>query len=550
MTSEGEPKEAWSGHLQLPKNSAPRVISKVSVESSASRHSNRKAMPTPEKVTFKIASQNVVSQAHESSAAFRWIRFFAQIVALGLMVVIVCMAIFNVPKNLFDDVKPHNQILAVVFLIGIALVALEEVIGLDKTPVMLMLSGVMWTFHAVSFHPISSEHGHEHFNEALHKALAEVSEVVLFLLPAMGIVESIDHYDGFSLVTAFITRRTRDNPGLLMPMICVITFFLSAIVDNLTSTIIAVKILRSLLPDQKEWRHACGGLAVVAANAGGAFSPVGDVTTTMLWVQGKVSTTSTVAWLFFPAVAAGIAPMAGIWWQAKHCARTPTDTKVVGVESGELNDIEVTIKSKVFLIVGLSSILTVPIMKIITGLPPYLGMIMAFGVFWLFANACVKYLGETSETDDHGEGVMDALHKVDLSSLLFFTGVLLAVSCLDNSGVLHAYAEALAEITGNNTMLLCTLLGVSSAVVDNVPLVQASINMFHDPIDAPLWQLVALAAGTGGSLLLVGSVAGVTFMGLEGVNFLWYCKNISHWAALGLALGLGTYQLELVAFGG
>lgn len=495
---------------------------------------------------------------------FRLMRLFAQIASMGMLTVILFMSVSASPSILIDDHETHKQIVMALFLMGIILVALEDIVRLNKTAMMLIVAGVMWTLHAVSFHPISSEDGHEHFNEALHKALADVAEVVLFLLPAMAIVESIDHYKGFAFVTYFIIKRSRNNAGLLMPLVCVMSFFLSAIVDNLTATIISVKILQCVLPDQQAWRHACGGLVVVAANAGGSWSPVGDVTTTMLWVQGKITTASIVSWLFIPALVAGSTPMLGIWWQAKYCA--PSRSKVEAIEAKKSHEvqeshsgipsstfegveIEVTMKSKLLLCFGFCCILMVPILKILTGLPPYLGMMIAFGIFWLITDATAKS-SEDSESSERTansmqeHGVLHALHAVDLSSLLFFTGVLLAVSCLDSAGALEAFAEILADVSHGNAMLLCSLLGVSSAVVDNVPLVQASINMFEEPKDSPLWQLLALAAGTGGSLLPVGSVAGVTLMGLEGVGFLWYCKNISLWAGLGFALALATYQLE------
>jgi len=465
------------------------------------------------------------------------------------------------------------MIITVLFMTGIVLVALEDVIRLDKTAVMLVISATMWTFHAVAFHPTVNHEGHVKLHHELEKGLAEVGSIILFLLPAMGIVESIDHFHGFSIVTAAILRATaKEKAGRLMPIACLFSFFMSSVIDNLTATIVALKILRHVVPHNKDWRHSCGGLVVVAANAGGAWSPIGDVTTTMLWIQGKVSATGTMAWLFLPSLVAGVVPLAGIWWQARSCAEQtmedPQENKEPSSEQ-EVQQPAVSRKSIIALALGVACILMVPIVKMVTGLPPYLGMLMALGIYWLVTDnmgfqphgihadceldlddaedelACEK-LAEDEHHPRGTVGVPAALHKVDLSSLLFFTGVLLAVSTLDNVGVLNLYAEWLKDVTGNSAVMLCSLLGVSSAVVDNVPLVQASIQMFDEPTDAPIWQLVALCAGTGGSMLAVGSVAGVTLMGVEGVGFLWYTKRISLWAAIGFALGIATYQLERV----
>jgi len=465
------------------------------------------------------------------------------------MFVIFLLAFFDWPNDMIEDKSSHRQVLAVLFLTGITLVALEDFVQLDKSAVMLVLAATMWTFHAVAFHPTTSHEGHAKLDAELEKSLAEVGSVVLFLLPAMGIVESIDYFQGFSVVTTYIQKLTagKGMGGRLMPITCIIAFFLSSVIDNLTATIVAVKILKRVLPDNKEWRHSCGGLAVVAANAGGAWSPIGDVTTTMLWIQGKITTVGTVSWLFCPSFLCGVVPLAGIWWQAKRCAppiedNLPTKAKSFSSVKAEV----VTFKSKLALVLGMFSILMVPVIKIVTGLPPYLGMLLALGVFWLATDMLGLRSSEEVDEDHaaHGCGVTKALHHVDLSSLLFFAGVLLAVVSLDCAGALKYFASWLVEISAGSDVLLCTLLGLSSAVVDNVPLVQASIDMFEQPTDAPLWQLVALTAGTGGSILPVGSVAGVTLMGLEGVGFLWYCKRISFWAALGFACGIATYQLE------
>ncbi|CAK9079543.1 unnamed protein product [Durusdinium trenchii] len=460
-------------------------------------------------------------------------RRLMKISSLTLFATIFLFAFLGWPSRIIEDEGIHRNILAAMFLTGITLVALEDVVRLDKSAIMLILASVMWTYHAASKHPTKSHEGHEHLSNELGKGLVDVGSVILFLLPAMALVESVDHMGGFAGITNYLVKRTRDKPGRLMPMICFLAFFLSSLIDNLTATIVCVKILQRVVPHRQQWRHSCGGLVVVSANAGGAWSPIGDVTTTMLWIQHKVSTIGIVQWLFLPSFVAAVIPLFGIWWQAsRDCNSQESEQK------SEEAMLPTTRATSVVLGVGITCILAVPLVKMVTGLPPYLGMMMALGIFWL-----VTEIAGLHEDGEHGKtGVPAALHKVDLSSLLFFIGVLMAVSTLESAGVLSRYALFMQRVCPEPTKL-AAILGVSSAVVDNVPLVQASIEMFEEPMDAPLWQLVALAAGTGGSMLAVGSVAGVTLMGLEGVGFLWYTKKISLWALLGFGLALGTYQL-------
>eukprot|EP00930_Biecheleria_cincta_P091192 TRINITY_DN806_c0_g1_i1.p1 TRINITY_DN806_c0_g1~~TRINITY_DN806_c0_g1_i1.p1 ORF type:complete len:583 (-),score=107.49 TRINITY_DN806_c0_g1_i1:333-2006(-) len=503
------------------------------------------------------------------------LRRTVQWAGLGVLAVIFVLAFVNWPTYMIEDHFSHQMIITILFLTAIILVALEDVVRMDKSAVMLMFAATMWTFHAVAFHPTVSHEGHAKLQRELEKGLADVGSIILFLLPAMGIVESIDHFHGFSIVTAVILRTTdKEKAGRLMPIVCLLSFFMSSVIDNLTATIVALKILKHVVPHNKDWRHSCGGLVVVAANARGAWSPIGDVTTTMLWIQGKVSAKGIMSWLFLPSFVAGVVPLAGIWWQARRCAETTAED--TGEESEEASSERqheqqpaVSRKSMIALALGVLCILMVPIAKMVTGLPPYLGMLLSLGLYWLVTDTMGfephamhaaseldlddeqdELACETLAADEHHPrgtvGVPAALHKVDLSSLLFFTGVLLAVATLDNVGVLQLYAKWLKDVTGNSAVLLCSLLGISSAVVDNVPLVQASIQMFEEPTDAPIWQLVALCAGTGGSMLAVGSVAGVTLMGLEGVGFLWYTKRISLWAAVGFVLSITTYQLQRV----
>lgn len=495
-----------------------------------------------------------------------------KVVGVGGMVLVLLMAAVGRPSALVHDASTRSHVMSALFLVGLLMVALEDFIELSKSAIMLLLAATLWTILAVGYEPSESEAGAHRLHHELNRGLQDVGSVVLFLLPAMGVVESIDHFGGFHIVTLAIRKGMDGKKVRLTAIICILTFFLSSVIDNLTSTIVAIKILRHIVPDDDEWRRQLGGLVVIAANAGGAWSPIGDVTTTMLWIQGKITATKTVQWLFLPSLVSGLFPLVGIYLAtcrrspgkdleppARTC-RTPRldDEYIEGsceLEEQPLrpdlgaagHDEEMTSTKILSLAIGVFVILLVPVLKIWTGLPPYLGMLLALGLMWLTSDL-LNFDPAPSEGKDQTltqRGVVAALYKIDLTGLLFFTGVLLSVGALDSAGVLHAYATMLVRNLGQSPVALCTLLGLSSAVVDNVPLVEASIDMFRDvPTDDKLWQLVALAAGTGGSILSVGSIAGVTLMSMEGVGFLWYCKRISMWAALGFFFGIATYHLQ------
>jgi len=508
-------------------------------------------------------------------------------------VVVFALALIGTPRPLFDEIETKANLMSALFLVGLVMVVLEDHVGVNKSAIMLMVSATMWTFLAVGFHPHESHENHEALKEKFDHGLKDVGAILLFLLPAMGVVESIDHFDGFDVVTRLILQVTGGRTEPLMPILCLITFFLSAIIDNLTATIVSLKLLRHVAGGDKHLRHAIGGLVVIAANAGGAWSPVGDVTTTMLWLADKISVSQTIIWLFLPSLVAGVSPMVGIWWELKRHGRPNEAVERRRMEedaadgenqssgtmrTGATEDSvkaspalpEITRAKALVLVLGIICIFMVPVLKMVVGLPPYLGMLLALGILWFVTDTAAFHslarlpredvdleadgMPQTSVSSHFSApepgSVVEALHKLDLTGLLFFAGVLLAVGALDTAGVLDTYAEMLVRLCGNSPVAIASLLGVSSAVVDNVPLVQASINMFGKttPIDDPLWQLIALAAGTGGSILSVGSIAGVTLMTMEGVGYLWYCRRVSLWALLGVAGGIGTYQLERLAF--
>lgn len=523
------------------------------------------------------------------------VRVLVRCAGVGMMCAVLAIAVLNWPPWIIEDENARSQVMSAMFIGGLFLVAVEDFVGINKSAVMLALAATMWTFLAVAYHPMKSEAGANELHHELNRGLKDVGSVVLFLLPAMGVVESIDHFHGFVIVTYVIKRVMKGHRDRAMPIICILTFFLSSIIDNLTATIVSLKIARHIVAEDREWRWQCGGLIVMAANAGGAWSPIGDVTTTMLWIQGKITAKKTVIWLFFPSFVAGVLPLAGILWQIRRSSparkmqrhsrldedldkdadRDPEaveryqEEEPLRMENTELVDDEITTPRVLALVFGILFILLVPTLKMLTGLPPYLGMLFALALMWLVTDALQwlpwKHENGASELDDAGSpahsessshdsrppqnGVVAALHKVDLTGLLFFTGVLLSVGSLDSAGVLNKYAKSLVKTFGHSPVILSMVLGVSSSIVDNVPLVEATIDMFkEEPVDDALWQLTALGAGSGGSILVIGSIAGVTLMSMEGVPFFWYVRHISLWAFLGFAMGIMAYQLEILMF--
>jgi Na+/H+ antiporter NhaD/arsenite permease-like protein len=471
-----------------------------------------------------------------------------------------------------DDARTKSIFMVALFFAGLLLVILEDHVGVNKSAIMLIVAATMWTFLAVGFHPNGSQEGREGLEHAIEPGVYDVGSIILFVLPAMGVVESIDHFNGFALVTHVIQKTSSVyGKSSLMPILGLLTFFFSAVIDNLTATILALKILRLTVPDDRTLRHLIGGLVVIAANAGGAWSPVGDVTTTMLWLNGKVTVPSLVCWLILPSFVAGLLPMAGLYWEMRRHLREHEEARsdrTVAIEEGANHQkttvAEVTLANKLVLCLGIGVILLVPVLKMATGVPPYMGMLAALGIVWLVTDTHafhrLAHQGEgdgtviesdVSRTDSNFAppspgSVVEALHKMDLTGLLFFAGILLAVSALHTAGVLELYAEFLVQACRNSSVAIATFLGVSSAVVDNVPLVQAAIHMFKDDVatNDPLWHLVALAAGTGGSMLSIGSISGVTLMAMEGVGYLWYVRKVSVWALVGFLSGIGVYQLQ------
>lgn len=427
-----------------------------------------------------------------------------------------------------------------IFFIGYLCITTEHQIKVDKTISALAMAVICWTILKVFnldvlevlngvLVPVDIANNSNAIDEALRHHLAETSEILFFLIGAMTIVEIIDMHRGFEIIKRVI--RTRSKVKLLW-IIGVIAFFVSAIIDNLTTTIILITIIRKLIPDQKE-RIWYASMIVIAANAGGAWSPIGDVTTTMLWVKNKVSAAKLVEYVLIPAIVCLIVPLLVASFLPVFKGKIDTSN----------SEESVTYKSSMpVLIIGFMSIIFVPIFKSITHLPPYIGMLFSLATMW-FISEKFKPIKELSSTDKDKFSIHRAMGRIEFSSILFFLGILLAVASLQTIGTLFNFAQTLNEtIPSTNVVIL--LLGFASAIIDNVPLVAASMGMFQEPMDSGLWHYIAYAAGTGGSLLIIGSAAGVVAMGMEKINFFWYVKNILWIALLGFVLG----YLTLVSF--
>ena len=444
-------------------------------------------------------------------------------------------------------------IIIVIFVVGYLAIALEHPIKINKTASALLTAVICWTIFTVSgasetllnsdryLHFIqelgekaatlsAGELHLEYVGEQLGHHLNEIAQILFFLMGAMTIVELIDAHQGFKFITDRIKTK---NPIVLLWVVCLVAFFLSSVLDNLTTTIVMVSLIRKLIPD-KEMRLFFTGIIVIAANAGGAWSPIGDVTTTMLWIGGQISAAAIMKSLFIPSLVCAVVPLLFLTFTMKGTLgefKEDTTASASSIKSGNL-----------MLVLGLGVLISVPIFKTVTHLPPYMGMLLGLGVLWVISELINPDLDEAERknyTASH------ALAKIDMPSVLFFLGILLAVGALQSMGTLANFAGYLSTTFGDNRIII-TLIGLLSAVVDNVPLVAASMGMYSleaYPMDDFIWIYLAYCAGTGGSILIIGSAAGVAAMGMEKIEFGWYLKRISLLAALGYFAGAGVYLL-------
>jgi Na+/H+ antiporter NhaD/arsenite permease-like protein len=445
------------------------------------------------------------------------------------------------------------SIIIAVFIIGYLAIALEHQIHVNKAASALITGVLCWTLYALNYGDLvplewfESWHGAHstgegdsldpklHFlvdGQLLH-GFAETAGILFFLIGAMTIVELVDAHEGFSLITRHIRARKQST---LLWIIAWITFFMSSVLDNLTSTIVMVSVMRKLVAD-RETRLVFIGMVVIAANAGGAWTVIGDVTTTMIWMKNKIGEWEVIRELFLASIACLLVPLLIITPRLKGNLESPSDHH----ESEDEKSIEGWHKA-LFLVLGVLGLLSVPVFKTFTHLPPFMGMMLALGTLWLASELVSHTMDEKTRSST---GVLSALRRIDMSSVLFFLGILLAVSSLGSTHVLTDLAQWL-QSTIQNQSIIAIIIGLVSAVVDNVPLVAAGIEMYSstNPRNDPFWMLLAFCGGTGGSCLIIGSAAGVAAMGLERIDFFWYFRRIAPLAFAGYVAGIVVYFIQ------
>ncbi|KAF0103364.1 MAG: Na+/H+ antiporter [bacterium] len=418
--------------------------------------------------------------------------------------------------------------LVVVFILAYAAIALEHPLKINKSASALVGAGVLWTIYAMStgdHHQVSHELGH---------SLMGTAQIVFFLIGAMTIVEVVDSHNGFEVITKHI-RTSRLSK--LMWLVGFVTFFLSAILDNLTTTIVMVSLMKKILAKHDE-RLFFAGIIVIAANAGGAWTPIGDVTTTMLWIGGQITTLNIMESVFLPSVISLLVPLAVTAYMLRG-QPVVSPTKVDMDNGPQTTDFE----RNLMFFLGLGILVAVPAFKTITHLPPFIGILFGLGILWLVGDLIHR---RKEDEYKHHLTLVHALSKIDMSSIVFFVGILLAVATLEHTHILSSLAGWLDQNVGRLDIIVI-LIGLASAVVDNVPLVAASMGMYsmeQYPTDHFLWEFLAYCAGTGGSILIIGSAAGVAAMGLEKIHFFWYVRKISGLALIGYFAGAGAYILQ------
>jgi Na+/H+ antiporter NhaD/arsenite permease-like protein len=464
-----------------------------------------------------------------------------------------------------------ETVIILVFVLGYLAITVEHSIKIDKLIPALVMMAISWALISLGIDSFSqwfdsASHGlvegfeslgHESkmhwMEETLLHHLGKTAEILVFLLGAMTIVEIIDYFDGFSTIKGFIKTKSKKK---ILWIFGFLAFFLSAIIDNLTATIVLISILQKIVADRSV-RIWYAGLIIIAANAGGAWSPIGDVTTTMLWIGKKVTTGHLFVYLFIPSLLCMLAPffIASFMKPFQGNLDENLEDKIEKPKSKF---------SSTMLYLGLGGIVSVPIFKTVTHLPPYVGMMLALGIVAIFAEiySNSKFSISSHDSQEHDEHahhspVHHSLSKIELPSILFFLGILMAVAALESLGILFGFAGTLqetmpmlgTELHGEGVSdLVVLLLGVGSAVIDNVPLVAASLGMFSEPIDNELWHFIAYSAGTGGSMLIIGSAAGVVAMGMEKIDFFWYLKKISWLALIGFLVGAVAFMFTRTLF--
>jgi len=422
----------------------------------------------------------------------------------------------------------------VVFIVGYLCIALEHPLKIDKAASALLIGVLTWTIFI-----LLGDSDIHHVGELLNENLAETAQTLFFLFAAMTIVEIVDRHNGFKIIT---DRITATNKVKLLWIISFLTFFMSAVLDNLTTTIVILSLLRKLIKDQHtRWTYA--SIVVIAANAGGAWSPIGDVTTIMLWIGGQITAGKIITGIIIPSLVSMLVPLIILSFTLKGEIQRPESGK-------ETESITTPGEQMALLILGVGLLLFVPVFKTITHLPPYMGMLLGLGVMWMVTELMHK---KKSNEIKKRLSVVNILKNVETPTIFFFLGILTAVGALGAAGQLSKLSEWLRDVTGGNIYIIDTMIGVLSSIIDNVPLVAASMKMYViDPsvldfaVDGTFWHMLAYCAGTGGSILIIGSAAGVAAMGLEKIDFIWYLKHISWLALVGYLAGAFCIYLEHV----
>ncbi len=435
----------------------------------------------------------------------------------------------------------YTTLIISIFIVGYLCIVFEHNLKVNKAPIALFMCVACWTcyFLGVEYFVSPGVDAHDAAHSSLLHHLSEACEILFFLMAAMTIVEIIDSNGGFNFVRSKLLTR---NKRVLLWRVALITFFLSALLDNLTTSIVMVMVLRKLVTDTKE-RMIYASLIILAANAGGAFSPIGDVTTIMLWIRNLVSTEGILLSLFIPSIVSIVVPTFLLQYSLR--GELPL-TKAVAEEQ-ETEAFSQRERTTVF-VVGLAGLVFVPVFKMLTGLPPYMGALLALSVLWMVTE--LFFRRSRNKHVSSKQRVASILSRIDMTTILFFLGILMTVATLQEIGALADFGTWLNTVARGNQYLITGIIGIASSVVDNVPLVAGCMGMYDPTMggdfvqDGIFWQLLAYCAGVGGSMLIIGSAAGVVVMGLEKISFGWYLRTISGVALLGYLAGLLAYYLQ------
>ena len=437
-------------------------------------------------------------------------------------------------------------LIVIVFIIGYACIATESVLEINKAAIALLMCVACWTLFMMSPESyISGDNVLLQVSENIKVSLGDTAETLFFLMGAMTIVEIVDANGGFNFVRDTLKTRSKRK---LMWRIAFMTFFLSAILDNLTTSIVMIMVLRKLVQERKE-RILYAALVIISANSGGAFSPIGDVTTIMLWIKGVITTQGVITEIFIPSLVSMIIPALIIQFQLSG-----KFDKSQNLPKADVSTFTKAQRDIIFWL-GVGGLCFVPIFRGLTNLPPFMGILLVLGILWTVTEIFHRSVHREGEEDTMAKRVTDLLSRIDLSTIMFFLGILMAVSCLEHVGVLTALGVWLNDVSGGNHYLVTGIIGVLSSIVDNVPLVAGAMGMYpiaptgDMAIDGIFWQLLAYCAGVGGSMLIIGSAAGVVVMGLEKITFGWYMKRITWIAFAGYLAGIACYWFEKSVIG-